>query len=65
MERPGGSPALERLDVLVGQWTMDAGPPVHRIYEMTLSDGVWKLWRDAPDPFPQRFTGTFSDEAVG
>jgi hypothetical protein len=35
---------------------------VHRIYEMTLSDGVWKLWRDSPDPFPQRFTGTFSDD---
>jgi hypothetical protein len=35
---------------------------VHRIYEMTLEDGVWKLWRDSPDPFPQRFTGTFSDD---
>ena len=35
---------------------------VHRIYEMTLTDGEWKLWRDAPDPFPQRFTGTLSDD---
>jgi hypothetical protein len=35
---------------------------VHRIYEMSLSDGEWKLWRDAPDPFPQRFNGTFSDD---
>jgi hypothetical protein len=35
---------------------------VHRIYEMTLEDGVWKLWRDSPDPFPQRFTGTFEDD---
>jgi hypothetical protein len=35
---------------------------VHRIYEMTLDDGLWKLWRDAPDPFPQRYTGTFSDD---
>ena len=35
---------------------------VHRIYEMTLDDGVWKLWRDAPDPFPQRYTGAFSDD---
>jgi hypothetical protein len=34
---------------------------VHRVYEMTLRDGVWRLWRDAPDPFPQRFTGTFTD----
>jgi hypothetical protein len=37
---------------------------VHRIYEMTLDDGVWRLWRDAPDPFPQRFTGTFSDDGM-
>jgi len=35
---------------------------VHRVYEMTLRDGVWKLWRDSPDPFPQRFSGTFSDD---
>jgi hypothetical protein len=34
---------------------------VHRIYAMSLSDGVWKLWRDG-HPFPQRFTGTFSDD---
>jgi hypothetical protein len=120
VEQPGRNPALERLDVLVGEWTMDAAPPggpswpgegrvtfewlegrtflierwrvdlpeapdgiaiigegeepetfrqhyfdsrgVHRIYEMTLDDGVWKLWRDSPNPFPQRFSGTF-DEA--
>jgi hypothetical protein len=29
---------------------------------MTLRDGVWKLWRDAPDPFPQRFRGALSDD---
>lgn len=115
------NPALERLDALVGEWEMEAGPPggpqwpgearvgfewlvgrtflierwhvdlpeapdgiaiigagdgpetfrqhyfdsrgVQRIYEMTLDDGVWSLWRDAPDPFPQRFTGKFSDDA--
>jgi hypothetical protein len=34
---------------------------VFRVYEMSLSDGVWKLWRDAPGFF-QRFTGTFSDD---
>jgi hypothetical protein len=120
MEQPGRNPALDRLDALVGRWSMEATPPggppwpgeawvtfewlegrtflierstvelpefpdgisiigagddpetfrqyyfdsrgVHRIYEMTLSDGVWKLWRDSPDPFPQRFTGTFSDD---
>lgn len=31
---------------------------VHRIYEMSLTDGVWLQWRDAPG-FAQRFTGTF------
>lgn len=35
---------------------------VHRIYEMTLGDGEWKLWRDSLDPFAQRFTGRFSDD---
>jgi hypothetical protein len=111
---------LDRLDALVGDWTLEAGPPggppwpgrarasfewlegrtfliqrwtidmpeapdgiaivgagdepgtfrqhyfdsrgVHRIYEMTLDGGVWTLARDAPDPFPQRFTGTFGDD---
>jgi hypothetical protein len=28
----------------------------------TLGDGVWGLWRDAPDPFPQRFSGAFNDD---
>jgi hypothetical protein len=32
---------------------------VARVYEMTLADGVWKLWRTAPG-FSQRFTGTFN-----
>ncbi|MFL5734671.1 MAG: hypothetical protein ACJ78Q_16035 [Chloroflexia bacterium] len=32
---------------------------VSRIYDMSLEDGVWKLWRNAPG-FRQRFTGTFS-----
>ncbi|TMK78683.1 MAG: hypothetical protein E6G45_05835 [Actinobacteria bacterium] len=34
---------------------------VSRVYEMSLSDGVWEIWRDAPG-FCQRFTGTFSDD---
>ena len=124
MERPTPQErdsALDRLDILVGEWTLEAGPPggppwpgeasasfewfsgrtfivqrqsvelpeapdgimiigsgdepnsfrqyyfdsrgVHRIYEMTLADGVWKLWRDDPNPFPQRFVGNFEDES--
>jgi hypothetical protein len=39
---------------------------VARVYKMSLSDGVWKLWRDSPDfsplDFPQRYTGTFTGE---
>jgi len=34
---------------------------VSRIYQMSLSDRVWKLWRDFPG-FSQRFTGTFSED---
>jgi hypothetical protein len=33
---------------------------------MSVSDGVWKLWRDSPDfsplDFSQRYTGSFSDD---
>lgn len=32
---------------------------VHRVYHMTLVDGVWKMWREAPQ-FNQRYTGKFS-----
>src|SRR5262245_24129503 len=34
---------------------------VERVLAMSLRDGVWKLWRDAPG-FSQRLTGTFSDD---
>jgi hypothetical protein len=34
---------------------------VSRIYEMSLEEGVWKLWRNSPD-FSQRFTGRFSED---
>jgi hypothetical protein len=34
---------------------------VARVYQMSLSDGVWKVWREAPG-FSQRFTGTFGDD---
>ncbi len=33
---------------------------VSRIYRMTLSGGIWTLWRDFPG-FSQRFHGTFSE----
>ncbi len=34
---------------------------VSRIYEMTLSGNVWKMWRNSPG-FSQRFTGTLVDK---
>ena len=122
MEHAGRDAALDRLDALIGEWTMEATPPggprwpgeararfewlegrtfviqrwtvdlpeapdgiaiigagdepdsfrqhyfdsrgVARIYEMTLRDGIWRLWRDAPDPFPQRFSATFSEDGA-
>lgn len=32
---------------------------VSRIYQMSFSDGVWKMWREAPG-FWQRYEGTVS-----
>lgn len=34
---------------------------VCRVYEMSIADGEWKLWREG-DPFPQRFTATISQD---
>jgi hypothetical protein len=35
---------------------------VHRVYEMTLEDGEWTLFREGPD-WPQRYVGQISDDA--
>jgi len=39
---------------------------VTRLYQMRLADGIWTLWRTAPDfsplDFCQRFEGRFSDD---
>jgi hypothetical protein len=53
------------LDEATGQYSVlyaDARD-VHRVYAMTLADGIWSIWRDAPG-FYQRFTGTFSDDGT-
>jgi hypothetical protein len=34
---------------------------VCRVYEMSIGNGEWKLWREG-EPFLQRFTATFSDD---
>ena len=34
---------------------------VCRVYEMSIGDGDWKLWREG-EPFAQRFSATISDD---
>jgi hypothetical protein len=34
---------------------------VSRVYEMSIGDGEWKLWREG-EPFDQRFAGKISDD---
>ena len=34
---------------------------VCRIYQMSIGDGTWKLWREG-EPFSQRFTASISDD---
>jgi hypothetical protein len=34
---------------------------VCRVYEMSIGNSEWKLWREG-EPFPQRFTGRFEDD---
>jgi hypothetical protein len=36
---------------------------VSRVYQMSLRDDIWKLWRDAPG-FAQRFEGRFGEGAT-
>jgi hypothetical protein len=36
---------------------------VARVYQMSLSDRIWKRWRDEPG-FSQRSTGTLSDDGA-
>jgi hypothetical protein len=119
MDQPTAEAALKELDVLIGEWTMEAAPPdsepwpgearlsfewhesgahviqrwtvempeapdgtaiigcdaangtyfqlysdergVCRVYEMTIGDGRWEMWRDG-EPFAQRFNATFEDQ---
>jgi hypothetical protein len=34
---------------------------VCRVYELSIGDGEWKIWREG-EPFAQRFSGRFSDD---
>jgi hypothetical protein len=119
MDQPTAHETLRKLDVLVGEWTLEAAWPdgerwpgsgravfewhdsgahlverstvelpeapdgisimgcdaangtyvqlysdergVCRVYEMSIDDAEWKLWRTGA-PFPQRFFGTISED---
>ena len=39
------------------------GRGVSRVYQMTLSEGTWRIRRDAPGFF-QRFTATIADDGT-
>ena len=41
-------------------YTDDRG--VRRVYELSFADGEWRMWRDADDPFPQRFVAELGDD---
>ena len=119
IDQPTAEHALKELEVLIGEWTMEAIPPggkpwpgeahatfewlegdqlvlerstvempeapdslcvigcdaangtyyqlytddrnVCRVYEMSISNGEWRLWREG-EPFAQRFSATISDD---
>lgn len=62
---PRSAVSIIGLDDTSEQFTMlyADSRDVFRVYQMSLSDGVWEIWRDADAPwFSQRFTGTFDDD---
>jgi hypothetical protein len=54
------------LDDVSGQLYMlyADGRDVHRVYPMTMADGVWKFWGQAGPEFFQRFTGTLNADST-
>ena len=119
MDQPTAEKALNELEPLIGEWTLEAIPPggppwpgearatiewhdsgahlvkrtttelpeapneisiigcdpangtyyqlysddrgVCRVYQMSIGNGEWRLWRDG-EPFPQRFTARFKND---
>ena len=66
-----GLTGRDRIDSATGTPPMAAGTSqlrmhyfdsrgVFRVYEVSMDDASWRLWRDAPG-FSQRFTGTLAD----
>src|SRR5438067_6318054 len=56
-EDPGGSDAANGTYFQL--YSDDRG--VCRVYEMSIGDGEWKLWREGA-PFSQRFTATITED---
>ena len=65
-ERPGPPSALsvighdDSVETCSMLYSDERG--VARIYQMSLADGIWKMWRESPG-FSQRMTDTFRDNA--
>jgi hypothetical protein len=60
---PQHATKITGLDDGTGEFSMlySDSRGVFRVYQLSLRDGVWKIWRDSPE-FNQRFTGIFSDD---
>ena len=64
-----GRPEFPRVIGVIGATGPDGGLQQHyfdsrgvaRVYEMTLDDGVWTLFREGPD-WPQRYIGELSED---
>ena len=67
-----GITGLDRVDTARNAGSTDATEPglrmhyydsrgVSRVFDMSIDDGRWRIWRDARG-FSQRFTGTFADD---
>ena len=59
-------PKLEPFSALVGAWEIEATHPmvpggVHRIYQVSLSGKIWRMWRHSPG-FSQTFEGRLSGD---
>ena len=56
---PLGFPTLAANGTYFQLYSDERG--VCRVYEMSIGNGEWKLWREG-EPFSQRFSATFSDD---
>ena len=55
---PGAAGASDQQQGLTMHYFDSRG--VSRVYEVSIDDAAWRIWRDAPG-FSQRFSGTLAD----